>query len=46
MLNLCESTTFDNQLIPDIKLFKQDPNFKAQQVIKFEDFRYDALSIN
>jgi hypothetical protein len=46
MVNLCETTTFDSQLIPDIKLFKQDPNLKAQQVIKFEDFSYDALSIN
>ena len=46
LLNICETTNFYSQSIPDITLFRQDPNFKANQTIKFEDFKYEALFID
>lgn len=45
IVNLCESTTFYNQAIPDMDLFREDPNYSDQQVIKFNDFLYEALQI-
>ncbi len=46
LLNICETTNFYSQVIPDINVFRQDPDFKANYVIKFEDFQYEALFID
>lgn len=46
LVNICEMTNFYSQAIPNITLFRQDPNFKANQTIKFEDFKYEALLID
>jgi hypothetical protein len=40
LLNLCETTSFYSQVIPDINLFKQDPDFNqnSQKIVKFDEF--------
>jgi len=43
MVNLCKTTKFYDQSIANMIVFKQDPEFKPQQVILFDDFKYEAL---
>jgi hypothetical protein len=45
MINICEQTTFYTQKISSVRAFVQDPEFKSQDQISFEEFKYEAKEV-
>jgi len=45
MIDLCDKTKFYKQTLKSVVGFLQDPGFEPNQVIKFDQIRYEALMI-